>query len=114
MLISHATNLGLTRLADACGISYDILAWTAEWYVREDTLRAANLAIIGHHQRMPLAEVFGTGSLSSSDGQRFPVRGKSLTGQDMTIHGGQVLSTYTHVTNQPHHPRHEDHRRDPA
>jgi Transposase and inactivated derivatives, TnpA family len=100
VLISHATNLGLTRMADACGISYDILAWTAEWYVREDTLRAANLAIIGHHQRMPLAPVFGTGTLSSSDGQRFPVRGKSLTGRDMIIHGGQVLSTYTHVTDQ--------------
>jgi len=26
VLISHATNLGLTRMADACGISYDILA----------------------------------------------------------------------------------------
>jgi TnpA family transposase len=100
VLISHATNLGLTRMADACGIPYDILAWTSEWYVREETLRAANLTIIGHHQRMPLAEVFGTGTLSSSDGQRFPVRGKTTTGREMTIHGGQVLSTYTHVTDQ--------------
>ena len=33
-------------MAAACGISYDVLAWTAEWYVREETLRAANLAII--------------------------------------------------------------------
>ncbi len=93
-------NLGLTRMADACGIPYDILAWTSEWYVREETLRAANLAIVGHHQRMPLAEVFGTGTLSSSDGQRFPVRGKTTTGREMTLHGGQVLSTYTHVTDQ--------------
>jgi len=100
VLISHSTNLGLTRMADACGIPYDILAWTAEWYVREETLHAANLAIIGHHQRMALAPIFGTGTLSSSDGQRFPVRGKSLTGRDMIIHGGQVLSTYTHVTDQ--------------
>jgi TnpA family transposase len=100
VLLSHSTNLGLTRMADACGISYDILAWTSEWYVREETLRAANLAVIGHHQRMPLAEVFGTGTLSSSDGQRFPVRGKTTTGREMTIHGGQVLSTYTHVTDQ--------------
>jgi TnpA family transposase len=28
------------------------------------------------------------------------VRGKTLTGRDMVIHGGQVLSTYTHVTDQ--------------
>ena len=100
VLISHSTNLGLTRMADACGISYDILAWTAEWYMREETLRAANLAIIGYHGTLPLAAVFGSGTLSSSDGQRFPVRGKTLTGRDMVIHGGQVLSTYTHVTDQ--------------
>ena len=29
VLIAQATNLGLARMADACGISYDILAWTA-------------------------------------------------------------------------------------
>lgn len=100
VLLAHSTNLGITRMADACGISADILTWTSEWYVREETLRAANLAIIGHHQRMPLAAVFGTGTLSSSDGQRFPVRGKTTTGREMTIYGGQVLSTYTHVTDQ--------------
>jgi TnpA family transposase len=66
-------------MADACGISYDVLAWTAEWYVREETLRAANLALIGYHQKLPLTAVFGTGTLSSSDGQRFPTRGKSVT-----------------------------------
>ena len=38
--------------------------------------------------------------MSSSDGQRFPVRGKTLTGREMIIHGGQVLSTYTHVSDQ--------------
>lgn len=46
VLLVYSTNLGLTRMAEACGVSYDILAWTAEWYVREETLRAANLAII--------------------------------------------------------------------
>ena len=29
-----------------------------------------------------------------------PVRGKSLTCRDMVIHGGRVLSTYTHVSDQ--------------
>ncbi|WP_280459346.1 Tn3 family transposase [Nocardia carnea] len=100
VLLAYSTNLGLTRMAEACGISYDILAWTAEWYVREETLRAANLAIIDYHQRLPLTTVFGVGTLSSSDGQRFPVRGKSTTAREMVIHGGRVLSTYTHVTDQ--------------
>jgi len=44
-IISQAKNLGLSRMADASGIAYDTLAWTAEWYVREDTLRAANQTI---------------------------------------------------------------------
>ena len=79
VIIAGATNLGLVRMAQACGISYDTLAWTAEWYVREETLRAANLAVIGYHQQLPLTPVFGGGTLSSSNRQRFPTRGKSLT-----------------------------------
>jgi TnpA family transposase len=38
--------------------------------------------------------------MSSSDGQRVPVRGKSTTAREMPIHGGKVLSTYTHVCDQ--------------
>ncbi|WUI32705.1 Tn3 family transposase [Nocardia sp. NBC_00416] len=99
VLLAHSTNLGLTRMAEACGISYDILSWTDEWYVREETLRAANLVIIGYHQRLPLTPVFGTGTLSSSDGQRFPTRGKSTTARPMSRYfANEGLSTYTHVT----------------
>ncbi|BAS18419.1 transposase for transposon Tn1546 (plasmid) [Arthrobacter sp. Hiyo8] len=101
VLLAHSTNLGLTRMADACGIPYDVLAWTAEWYVREETLRAANLAIISYHQKLPLTPVFGTGTLSSSDGQRFPTRGKSITARAMSRYfANEGLSTYTHVTDQ--------------
>jgi hypothetical protein len=32
VLIAGATNLGLTRMSEACGVSYDTLAWTQEWY----------------------------------------------------------------------------------
>ncbi|MEU7005010.1 Tn3 family transposase [Nonomuraea sp. NPDC046570] len=100
VLISQATNLGLVKMSEACGISYDTLAWTMEWYVREETLREANTCVVDHHYGLALAKVFGGGTMSSSDGQRFPVRGKSVTGRTMTIHGGQVLSTYTHVSDQ--------------
>ncbi len=100
VLIAYATNLGLVRMSEACSVPYDVLAWTAEWYVREDTLREANTVIVNHHHSLELAKVFGGGTMSSSDGQRFPVRGKSNTAREMTIHGGQVLSTYTHVSDQ--------------
>jgi TnpA family transposase len=100
VLIAMATNLGLGRMSEACGVSYDVLAWTTEWYVREDTLRDANTAIVNHHYNLELSKVFGGGVMSSSDGQRFPLRGKSTTARNMVIHGGQVLSTYTHVSDQ--------------
>ena len=100
VLIALATNLGLARMSEACGISYDVLAWTMEWYMREETLREANTCVVNHHYGLELAKVFGGGTMSSSDGQRFPVRGKSLTGRDMVIHGGRVLSTYTHLSDQ--------------
>jgi hypothetical protein len=100
VLIANATNLGLARMSEACGIPYDVLRWTQEWYVREETLREANTCVVNHHHALELSQVFGGGTMSSSDGQRFPVRGKSTTAREMTIHGGQVLSTYTHVSDQ--------------
>ncbi|MGW3542650.1 Tn3 family transposase [Nocardia niigatensis] len=101
VLLAFSTNLGLTRMAEASGISYDILAWTSEWYVREETLRAANSALIGYHQSLPLTAIFGAGTLSSSDGQRFPTRGKSITARALSRYfANEGLSTYTHVTDQ--------------
>jgi hypothetical protein len=50
-----ATNLGLTRMAEACGIPYEVLHWTQEWYVREETLREANTCIVNHHHSLELA-----------------------------------------------------------
>ena len=96
-----ATNLGLTRMAEACGISYDVLR------LDPGMVCAGGDAARGEHRpssttttRLQLTKVFGGGTMSSSDGQRFPVRGKSLTGREMVIHGGRVLSTYTHVSDQ--------------
>ena len=37
-VLADATNLGLTRVAEACSVaSYRELAWTAGWHLREDT-----------------------------------------------------------------------------
>src|SRR5271165_6281486 len=101
VLIALSTNLGLARTADACGIGYDTLAWTQEWYVREETLRAANLVLIDYHQQLPLTSAFGSGTLSSSDGQRFPTKGKSITARALSRYfAAEGVSTYTHITDQ--------------
>ena len=102
VIIAEATNMGLAAMAESCGVSYDVLAWTAEWYFREETLEAANAAIVSYHHRLPMTQAFGTGTLSSSDGQKFPVKGKSLTAAHLSRYfaRGQGVSAYTHVSDQ--------------
>lgn len=69
--------------------------------MRDETLRAANLSIIDYHHKLPLTPVFGAGTLPSSDGQRFPTRGKSVTSRALSRYfANEGLSTYTHVTDQ--------------
>jgi hypothetical protein len=102
VIIAEATNMGLGAKAESCGVPYDVLAWTAEWYFRAETLEAANAAIVNYHHRLPMTQAFGTGTLSSSDGQQFPVKGKSLTARHLSRYfaRGQGISTYTHVSDQ--------------
>jgi len=48
-----------------------------------------------------MTQVFGSGTLSSSDGQRFPMRGKSLTARHLSHYFvDEGISTYTHVSDQ--------------
>ena len=42
VIIAEAANMGLGAMAESCGVPYDVLAWTAVWYFRAETLEAAN------------------------------------------------------------------------
>ena len=42
------------------------------------------MVIVNHHHGLAFTRVFGRGTMSSSDGQRFPTRGKSITARAMT------------------------------
>jgi len=100
-ILAQATNQSLAEMADATGISEDALAWTTEWYLREETLREASTALVNRHRREPLAGLWGGGTLSSSDGQRFPQRGKSLTARALSRYFvDEGITTLTHVADQ--------------
>ena len=94
---------GLDRLMRAIGTAratadaelYDRI------YLREETLRDANTAIINTHHRLPLAKAWGGGTLSSSDGLRIPMQGKSLTARALSRYFvDEGITTYTHVSDQ--------------
>lgn len=76
-VLADATDLGLTRMAEACAIvSYHRLAWTAGWHSREETYRHALVLVVNAQQRHPLPALFGAADVSSSDGQHFLTGGR--------------------------------------
>ena len=72
-LLAHACNLGYARMGQAARIDPQQLAWTTQWYLRPEALAAANARIVNAHHALPLAQEWGDGRFSSSDGKRYPV-----------------------------------------
>ena len=109
-VLADATNLGLTRMAEACTIaSYKQLAWAAGWHVSEDAYRRALARIVAVQQAQPLARFFGRGTASSSDGQHFPLGGRGEVTGAVNPHKGAspAISFYTHVSDRyaPYHTK---------
>jgi TnpA family transposase len=74
-LLTQACNLEFQQMASATGLTARNLSWHNTWYIRDDTLRSANNALVNYHYHLPLSRIWGSGMLSSSDGQRFPAKG---------------------------------------
>ena len=78
-VVAQACNFGPTTMAEVAELSYRRLAWCTNWYLREETLRPAIAAVVDFQHRQPLSRSWGGGTLSSSDGRRFPVPVRSRT-----------------------------------
>jgi TnpA family transposase len=101
-LVAHACNFGLDQMAHLSDLAYDHLAWCTTWYLREDTLKAAFTALVNYHHTLPLSQAWGSGTLSSSDGQRFPVSGKNRHARRMPppLGYGMGLTFYSWTSDQ--------------
>ncbi len=103
VVLADAINLGITGMAATTpGYSERQLAWLAEWYVRDDTYRAALAAIVNFQTRLPLARLWGDGTTSSSDEQRYRTgaHGRS-TGTVNARYGNEPgMTFYTHLGDQ--------------
>src|SRR5919205_857713 len=101
-VFAQACNFGLDQLAEIAELSYRRLAWCATWYLREETLKAAVARIVNYQHRQLLARAWGGGTLSSSDGQRFPVRVRSrhATALPRYFGFGRGLTHYTWTSDQ--------------
>lgn len=103
-LIAHGTNLGISAMSHSVeGITADMLQDMSQGCLREDTLHAANTLLVNYHHQLPLSAVWGDGTVSSSDGQRFGLQASSLLGSLYPRYFGyydQALTVYTHTSDQ--------------
>ena len=103
-LISQATNLGVVSMsASVKDTTVDMLRHVLHDFVREETLTAASAEIVNRHHELPLSAVHGTGTLSSSDAQRFGIRASSLLASYYPRYYGyyeKAIGVYTHVSDQ--------------
>ena len=103
-LISQATNLGVVSMsASVTDITVDMLRHVLHDFVREETLMAANAEIVNRHHQLPLSAGHGTGTLSSSDAQRFGIRASSLLASYYPRYYGyydKAIGIYTHISDQ--------------
>jgi len=104
-LMADGVNLGLTKMAEATDdarITYERLAWAADWHVRDDTYQGAIAELVNFHHRLPFAGNWGGGRTSSSDGQRYQAGGhKAFTSQVNARYGREPgVMFYTHVSDQ--------------
>lgn len=101
-ILAQACNFGFIQMQRMSGLTYRKMAWFSTWYLREETLKSAFSELVNFHSRLPLSAFWGGGTLSSSDGQRFPVSVKTRNAVSVPRYFGygRGLTYYTWTSDQ--------------
>ena len=101
-ILANACNFGFMQMQRMSGLTYRKMAWYSTWYLREETLKSAFSELVNFHSHLPLAALWGGGTLSSSDGQRFPVAVKTRNAVSIPRYFGygRGLTYYTWTSDQ--------------
>lgn len=103
-LVAHGTNLGISSMGHSAeGVSVHQLQRASRWFLREETIKAANAVIVNYHHQLTFSSMWGDGTTSSSDGQRFSVRASSLSASYYPRYFGyydRAVSIVTHTSDQ--------------
>ena len=101
-ILAQSGNFGATQMARMTDFSRHELLWATNWYLREETLRDATAKLVNYHYHLPLSRFIGDGTISSSDGQRFPVAVKTANATALPKYFGygKGLTYYTWTSDQ--------------
>ena len=84
-VIAHGTNLGLAAMSQSVDtLTAETLQDTSRWFLRDATIKTANTILVDHHHGLKLSSIWGDGSRSSSDGQRFAVERRQSARQRLS------------------------------
>jgi TnpA family transposase len=103
-LVAHGTNLGIALMGESTeDITVDMLHEVSHACLRTETLKAANKVLVDYHHGLALSAVWGDGTVSSSDGQRFGIEASSLLASLYPRYFGyydRAITVYTHLSDQ--------------
>jgi TnpA family transposase len=101
-VLAQANNHGLEKMAEISGIPYPKLVWCTNWFIREETLQPTINDLVNYQFHQPLALFWGGGTMSSSDGQRFPVGVKARNASVIPKYFGygRILTLYWWTSDQ--------------
>jgi len=89
--------------ASVKGTTVDMLRHVLHNFIREETLTVTSNEIVNQHYLLPLSSVHGSGTLPSSDAQRFKVRASILLASAYPRYYGyykKAVGLYTHTSDQ--------------
>ncbi len=115
-LVAHGTNIGVSAMADSLipdqrekGLTIDVLRRITRQHLGPEALREANTRLVNYHNGLldgtwrGMIPLWGDGTRSSSDGQRFRVRKSSLIASLYPRYFGyyhRAVTLYTHVSDR--------------
>jgi TnpA family transposase len=106
-IMGNGLNLGLSQLANASPFSSRELSWALDWFVRDETLRAALAVLDNAVLRHPFSRSWSRGTRSSSDRLRVQlgVQAANADYNPAYLHRERGVSLYMHVADAgpPYH-----------
>jgi TnpA family transposase len=97
-LLAIGCNIGSQRMALASGLNVHEISLVADWYLTEETLKAASIDIINFASRIPVSRVYGRGATCSADGMRFYVPIHILAADYSHVLQGRGVTLYAHTS----------------
>lgn len=97
-LLAHGCFIGPYTMAKLTnGVSYKEICHVTDWQLTEEAQRSALAKIVNAIAKLDVTQYWGSGRTSSSDGQRYEYKRKSLRQTFSTKFGDYALEFYTFV-----------------